>query len=185
MRGLRRSRKRRPELGQLAVDLDRVDGGAGKEVAEGAGDGAAGVAEDRDPPRRPPPRGRRQDQVPVPVVAGQVGAGPPERVHRLALVQLERAAAVGAFDHAGVLVGGLGLVEDAAGVGGLDRPDRDRQRQRQRAPGRAAKRQPSPSAATRASARAKTRKVRCVPSSGISSSAESIVPSSEPAVEIA
>ena len=51
--------------------------------------------------------------------------------------------------------------------------------------GTAAKRQPSPAAATSASARAKTRKVRWVPSSGISSSAAIIVPSSEPAVEIA
>ena len=53
------------------------------------------------------------------------------------------------------------------------------------AAGTTAERQPRPTLATRASARAKTKKVRCVPSNGISSRAEIIVPSSEPAVEIA
>ncbi len=38
-----------PDRGQLAVDLDRVDPGGGEVVAVGAGDGAGGVAEDRDP----------------------------------------------------------------------------------------------------------------------------------------
>ena len=51
--------------------------------------------------------------------------------------------------------------------------------------GASAKRRPRPSAETTASASAKVRKVRCVPTSGISSSAEANVPTSEPTVEIA
>ena len=46
-------------------------------------------------------------------------------------------------------------------------------------------RQSTARAATRASARAKAMKVRCVPSRGIATRAETIVPTSEPAVEIA
>ena len=53
------------------------------------------------------------------------------------------------------------------------------------ATGAAAARQPSPAAATIASSSAKARKVRWVPTSGIRTSAASIVPSSEPTVEIA
>ena len=51
--------------------------------------------------------------------------------------------------------------------------------------GTSAQRRPRPSVATTASASAKTRNVRCVPTSGISSSADRNVPSSEPTVEIA
>ena len=53
------------------------------------------------------------------------------------------------------------------------------------ATGTAANRQPSPAAPTAASARAKIRKVRWVPTNGIRTSAESIVPVSEPTVESA
>jgi hypothetical protein len=51
-------------------------------------------------------------------------------VDRLALVELELALAVGLLDHARVLVRRLGLVEDAALLGGLDGPDRDREQRR-------------------------------------------------------
>ena len=104
---------------------------------------------------------------------------------RLALVQLQHAGAVGAFDHPGVLVGGLRLVEDAAGVGGLDRPDRQRRPPAASAAGHADEAPAEPGGRDQGERRAKTRKVRWVPSSGISSSAASIVPNSEPAVEIA
>src|SRR5215217_5523560 len=51
--------------------------------------------------------------------------------------------------------------------------------------GAASHRRPSPAAATRAVTTANVRKVRWVPRNGIRTSAESIVPTSEPAVEIA
>ena len=76
-------------------------------------------------------RERGQHHHAVPVVAGQVAPRPPERVHRLALVQLHRPAAVLAFDDPHVLLDRLPLVEDAV-VPLLDLAGRDRQRQGER-----------------------------------------------------
>ena len=83
-----------PDLGQLAVDLDPVDLGLGEVVAVGARRSARGVAEDRDALRRLVERRERIGEVPVPDVAGEIGPGAIERVHRLALVELEQAVAV-------------------------------------------------------------------------------------------
>ena len=76
--------------------------------------------------------GERQHEHLVPVVAGQVRAGAQDRVHGLALVELQRARAVGVLHDARVLVLGVGLVDDArAGVGlALDRADRQREQRR-------------------------------------------------------
>ena len=84
-------------------------------------------------------RGERQHEHLVPVVAGEVRAGPADRVHGLALVELERARAVGVLHDARVLVLGVGLVDDArAGVGlALDRPDRQREQRPRARPARA------------------------------------------------
>ena len=164
MRGLRRSKKRRPSSVSSASISTASTRGGGEEVAEGAGDGAARRCRgSRSAAGGAARAAARQHQVPVPVVAGQVAAGPVERVDRLALVQLQHPVAVGPFDHPRVLVGGLGLVEDAARVGGLDRPRgiASAAPAERPAPPRSASR--APPRATRARARAKTRKVRWVP----------------------
>ena len=70
-------------------------------------------------------------------------------------------------------------------LGRLDGADREREQRGDAERDERTSGAPSPSAATIASASAKTRNVRWVPTSGISSSAERNVPSSEPTVEIA
>ena len=126
---------------------------SGIEVRVGPRDGPAGRAERGDPLRRHAGAGReRQHQEAVPVAAGQHRAGPPQRVDRLALVELEPARAVGLLDHPRVLVGRLGLVEHAPAVGRLGRPGRERERgdqrggneQTARAEARAPRRTPAP-----------------------------------------
>ena len=115
------------DVEQLAVDLDPVDDRAREVARVGAGDGAAGEAEDRDPARRVGAGGERRDQIAVPVAAGEDAVGAVERVDRLALVELERAVAVGVVDDARVLVGRVGLVDHRAVLGRLDGADRDRE----------------------------------------------------------
>ena len=135
-----------PDVGQLTVDLDRVDRRLREEVPVGARDGAGGVAEDRHARGRAVAHRERQHERLVPVVVGQVGIAPPQRVHRLALVELERARAVEVLHDAGVLVLGVGLVDDArAGLGlALDRADRQDEQDREHGRGeqRRAARQP-------------------------------------------
>ena len=127
------------DVGQLAVDLDRVDarapgssGRSARAVVPAAlpriatARGGAGAA------------GERQHEELVPVVAGQVAPGPVDRVDRLALVELQPALAVGLLDHARVLVLGLGLLRSRApSVGRLDRADRAARAARRSPPARA------------------------------------------------
>ena len=105
---------------------------------------------------------------------------------RLSLVQLEDPVAVVLLDHPRVLQRGLALEEHAAVVDALDRADRDRHRQRDRDRDRD---EPPVLAQAgrgdRGDRQGEGQNVRWVPMNGISTSAESIVPSSEPAVEIA
>ena len=170
------------DVGHLAVDLDAVDERVGPVVADGPRHGPAGVAEDRDRARRRAPAGGggQHDHV-VPVAAGEVGAGADERVDRLALVELEATLAAGRLDDPRVLVLGVGVVDHAARValaftiptgsgaapgdgGGHDRPTR----------------LAIPSSPTSASASAKARNVRRVPTSGMSRSALRKVPARDP-----
>ncbi len=109
----------------------RVDARLREEVAVGPRGRPGGVAEDRDRARGAWLHREREDEHLVPVVAGEVRIGVADRVHRLALVELERARAVAGFDDARVLVLGVGVVDDArAGVRlALDRPDRQREQE--------------------------------------------------------
>ena len=178
------------DVGQLAVDLDRVHPRVGEEVAVGARHRPRGVAEDRDTARR---RGRGgpgregQHQEVVPVAAGEKRPGAVERVHGLALVELQPAVAVRELDDARVLV----RVSVSWITRPWPRPPRSlpagiAKQRRRRASGTSQQRHRRSPAPRRARARARTRGT-CAGcrASGISSSAARNVPTSEPTVEIA
>ena len=116
-----------PDVEQLAVDLDGVDDRVGEVLRVRARHGAAGHAEHRHLARRRVAERERERQVPVPVVAGQHGVAAPDRVDRLALVELELAAAVRVLDHPRVLVRRLRLVDHASLLRRLDHADREQQ----------------------------------------------------------
>ncbi len=118
----------------LRVELDPVVGDAGVEDAEGARRGARGVAQHHGARRSATQQGG-QGQEHVPFAAGEHGAGPPHRVHGVALVQVQVAHQVAMrgralLDHLDELVARLALVDDA-GLR-LDEARRQRQQQRQR-----------------------------------------------------
>ena len=152
-----------------------------------ARDGPARGAERGDPPRRAPGAGReRQHQEAVPVAAGQHRAGPPQRVDRLALVELELARAVVLLDHPRVLVRRLGLVEHApARRRAWSCPAGSRAPRPARA-GRAAKRAPRPERRDqrRAPRRARGTCAACRSPRSPTATTKN-TPTSEPIVEIA
>ncbi len=109
-------------LAHLRVDLDAVDLDVRVELAEGARDGAACVP-DHEHPLDGTVEERRHEEEGVPDAAGEHRVLVPYRVDGDALVQLERARAVGALDDLDVLVGGLRLEEEPRAR--LDRPGGD------------------------------------------------------------
>ena len=107
-------------------ELDAVDPRGGIEDAVGARGRAAGVAEDRDAPRRVAEQ-RRHGEEHVPFVAGEDGVPPPLRVHRDALVEVEVAHRALLHDLDELVLGVL-LVEEAGHR--LHDPDRHREHAR-------------------------------------------------------
>ena len=103
---------------------------------------------------------------------------------RLSLVELQAPLAVGVLDDARVLVGRLALPDDPPAPVALTVPTGIVSRAAS-ATGASAKRRPSEGTAASARAIAKARKVRRVPTSGMSSSALANVPTRLPIVEIA
>ena len=189
----RRSNQLPSHLAQRTVKLDARQTPRPREVVRvGARRRAGRVAEDRHTERGAAARRseRQHEQELVPVVAGQVRVRPLERVHGLALVELERARAVErprttrAYWYS---VSVSWMTRAPASVSPFTVPSGRTSRigEHARVPSsRRLLRQP-PHGDASTSTRPKRMNVRRVPMSGMNSSAEVNVPSSEPTVEIA
>ena len=125
--GRRAGARRRSGAGSIST---AVDAGRREVVAVGARRRARGVAQDRDRARRAPLGGERQHEHLVPVVAGQPLARAVDRVHRLALVELEAPLAVGRSMTRAYWYSVSRLPDHARVAGGLDGPHRDGEQER-------------------------------------------------------